>query len=286
MKLTLNPCRGPLLLIDTSYYIFYRYFATFNWYKRQLNGVQLNVDTIMSDASFVEKYAKMFEKTLNELCKMHNIQDYNNVVFVKDCARDSIWRHKHTTAYKATRDDKSRTFNREVFPFTYQTLLPSMQETYKFKMFGHYSLEADDVIALITMHLFDNYESNVIIITNDNDYIQLMNYPRFNPQSSLMIRNLQEKNICERTGCSPEQYVKVKKILGDKSDNIPPIAKKCGDKTALKLAMNPEQLEKLFTTNPHARAQYSLNELLIDFKFIPENLKQEVIAKLDVCTTI
>jgi 5'-3' exonuclease len=287
MRLKLNPSKGPVLLIDTSYYVFYRYFATFNWYKRQLpQDVELNVNTIMIEPVFVEKYKKMFEKTLNDLCKLHKIESYNNVVFVKDCARDHIWRHKHINVYKATRDDKSRTFNREVFPYTYQTLLPSLQDTYKFQVFGHYSLEADDVAALVTMHLFDSYESKVVIITNDNDYIQLMTYPQASSQSSLQIRNLQGKNICERTGCSPEHYMKIKKILGDKSDNIPPITKKCGDKTAFKLALHPEQLENLFTINPQARTQYNLNELLTDFKFIPETLKQDVIAKLDVGNNI
>jgi 5'-3' exonuclease len=275
MVITLKPSKGPILLVDMSYYVFYRYYATFNWYKRQTN-VDIDVAHIRDNVEFMEKYAKMFEKTLVDLMKSHKITNPSNVVFAKDCSRDNIWRHRYYDAYKATREEKSASFNKDVFTYTYHTLIPSLQEKHGFQIIGHYCLEADDVIAIITKNIFDTYldgNIQIIIITNDNDYIQLMNIDRLcniEEKNILNIRNLQDKNICDRVNCSSQVYTNVKKILGDKSDNIPAITRKCGEKTAYKLATNLELLETLLDKEPEAKKQYELNDLLIDFKNIPD----------------
>lgn len=274
MVITLEPSNGNILLIDLSYYVFYRYFATFNWYRRQTTD-NIDVENIKDNVEFMEKYAKMFEKTLLELIKKYKITPPNNIIFVKDCSRDHIWRHQYYNAYKATREEKSALFNKDVFTYTYHTLIPELQQKIGFQIIGHYCLEADDVIAIITNHMFDTYPNSVhmTIITNDNDYIQLMNIQRLSnleENNVLNIKNLQDKNICDRVNCSSQIYINVKKILGDKSDNIPSITRKCGEKTAFKLASNQDMLNNLFEKNEDAKKQYELNDLLIDFKNIPE----------------
>ena len=274
MVITLEPSKGNIILIDLSYYVFYRYFATFNWYKRQTTD-NIDVENIKDNVEFMEKYAKMFEKTLLELVKKYKITSSTNIVFVKDCSRDHIWRHQYYNAYKANREEKSALFNKDVFTYTYHTLIPELQQKIGFQIIGHYSLEADDVIAIITKHMFDTYTNNVhmTIITNDNDYIQLMNIERLSKveeDNVLNIKNLQDKSICDRVNCSSQTYINVKKILGDKSDNIPSIIKKCGEKTAFKLASNIDMLNNLLQKDPDAKKQYELNDLLIDFNKIPQ----------------
>jgi 5'-3' exonuclease len=271
MEITLEPSKGSILLIDLSYYVFYRYFATFNWYKRQTTD-NIDVENIKNNVEFMEKYAKMFEKTLSELVKKYKITVATNVVFVKDCSRDNIWRHQYYNAYKATREEKSALFNKDVFTYTYHTLIPQLQEKLGFQVIGHYCLEADDVIAIITKEMFNRHTNhiNITIITNDNDYIQLMNIDQLDENNVLMIKNLQDKNICDRVNCPSQIYINVKKILGDKSDNIPAITRKCGEKTALKLASNLDLLNNLLERDEEAKKQYELNNLLIDFKNIPE----------------
>lgn len=279
MTITLEPSKGPILLIDMSYYVFYRYYATFNWYKRQTETA-IDVEHIRDNVEFMEKYAKMFEKTLVDIIKLHKINNPSSVVFAKDCSRDHIWRHQFYDAYKATREEKSTSFNKDVFTYTYHTLIPSLKEKLGFQIIGHYCLEADDVIAIITKNIFDTYRDGCVeitIITNDNDYIQLMNIEEKN---ILKIRNLQNKNICERVNCSSQVYTNVKKILGDKSDNIPSITRKCGEKTAYKLANNPELLSNLLEKEPEAKKQYELNDLLIDFNNIPDEYYGDVKNKV------
>jgi 5'-3' exonuclease len=277
---------GTVLLIDLSYFVFYRYFATFNWYNRQA-GTNVDASHIMDDKVFVEKYSKMFEKNIKDLMKAYKVVVNSNVIFAKDCSRDNIWRHRHYDGYKATRDEKtSSTFNKGVFPYTYNVLIPQLKDKIGFQIIGHQSLEADDVIAIITNDALDRgNDVSIAVITNDNDYIQLMNHTCLDGGSSkatLKIKNLQNKNICERVGCSPKEYIKMKKVIGDKSDNIPSIVKKCGEKTAYKLATNEDALAKLFEKDLVAKQQYELNDLLIDFAKIPFEYVQEVKEKLNI----
>lgn len=275
-KLRLKPVHRPIMLIDTSYYVFYRYFATYNWCKKQ--NERLTVDTVMDDDLFISKYCKMFEKTLVELCKSNKVNEYSNVVFIKDCPRDKIWRHAHINGYKETRDDKSNTFNRNVFAYTYQTIIPNLEQKYGVQVFGHDNLEADDVAAIVAKQIMDAYNTELVIITNDNDYIQLHTHTN---ASKLRITNLQGKHICERVGCEPNVYIQMKKILGDKSDNIPSIMRKCGEKTALKYATNNALLVELFKNNDLAKQQFDLNERMVDFHFIPEDLRNAVVDRLE-----
>jgi 5'-3' exonuclease len=283
MGIILEPASGTMLLIDMSYYVFYRYFATYNWYRRQADG-DIDVEDIMNNAVFMDKYAKMFEKTIIDLVKSNKVSSMSNFVFVKDCSRDNIWRHQHFDAYKANRDEKTTTFNKNVFTYTYNELMPQLQAKLGFQMIGHHSLEADDVIAIITNDILDNYHNGnikMVIITNDNDYIQLMNHVRLcDSEHSLLIKNLQDKNICLRVNCSPIQYINIKKIMGDKSDNIPSIMKKCGEKTAFKLATSQTALQELFDKDPAAKAQYELNDLLVDFSNIPQCFVEEIKTKV------
>jgi 5'-3' exonuclease len=290
-NITLVPSKGPIILIDTSYYVFYRYYATYNWYRKQNIGSEtMLVENIMKDDIFVDKYTKMFEKHILDVCKMHE-GVHNNVVFATDCCRDSIWRHRFFDSYKATREEKSKNFNKEVFIYTYQKLLPQLIEKYGFQTIGNKSLEADDVIAIITDRLLNlsleqSHTFHVVILTNDNDYIQLLQHTALQNAGDrvrLDIKNMQEKSLHERLPCPVQIYLEVKKILGDKSDNIPAIAPKCGEKTALKLAQNKSLLNRLFQSSPKAKEQYELNTLLIDFACIPADLKEQVIDKVHVC---
>jgi 5'-3' exonuclease len=84
----------------------------------------------------------------------------------------------------------------------------------------------------------------------------------------------------ERIPYEPDVYLQYKIIIGDVSDNIPPIMKKCGPKTAEKLAQNAEELAKIFDKHPDAKTQYDLNRRLIDFSFIDEEAKQNFLKNI------
>lgn len=120
--------------------------------------------------------------------------------------------------------------------------------------------EADDVIAVICKHI--QPEKDTIIITKDADMIQLMQNKKikiFDPIKKDFVKCLDPKTALE-----------IKIIQGDKSDNIPAIKKRVGEKTAQKIHSNG--LEEFLIENEECRPQYELNKKLIDFDFIPHEI--------------
>ena len=265
--------QGKKLFIDGSYYIFYRFFATYNWYRKQNESDDLNKnENITDDKIFMEKYAKIFENTIVSLQKSNKIE-WTNVFFAKDCPRQDIFRNDIYDDYKIREELKS--FDNNIFVYTYNVLIPKLVEKYKFNILCSDKLEADDVIALLVKKIHAlNASTKFLIITNDNDYVQLHN-------SVTEIKNLQDKALKIRASpdYDAETYLKIKIILGDKSDNIPAIIKKCGIKTAEKLALNPDELNKIFNKDPDAKKNFERNQRLIDFNYIDEKLKKEYLQK-------
>jgi DNA polymerase-1 len=265
--LNLLNTKRPSLLIDTSYFVFYRYYATLNWY-RHVNK-DIDVSSLLDNTTFVEKYKLMFEKTIVNLVNKQKIL-WEDVVFCKDAPRDELWRYHYYTEYKRDRDDKQNMFNKDIFKMTYRYLIPELQNKFGFKIVEVSSMEADDIIAVIkTMIRTKEQQIPITIVTNDNDYIQL-----YDDYTSIV--NLQGKELKSRINTEPQQYLKLKIIMGDKSDCIPPIQKSVGPKTAEKLVSSPEMLDTFFKKYPQSKTQYELNKLLIDMKSIPHALKEKI----------
>lgn len=256
------------LLIDLSYFIFYRYYATLNWYKKQNEAKE----DVMRDSLFLDKYDKIFEQTICDLQKKHEIP-WQSIYLAKDCSREDIWRIKHYREYKQTRDDERlQNFDKEIFKHSIVTLIPKLQEKYQgMHLLSVDHMESDDIIAVIKEFIRSSDKTHeIVIITNDNDYVQLID-------DYTLVVNLQGRDLKTRIDCSPSEYLKRKIILGDKSDNIPSIGKKIGEKTAEKLAKSDEDLEALLKKRPETKTQYQLNSLLISFENIPKDLRKRAL---------
>lgn len=257
-----------MLLIDLSYFIFYRYYATYGWYRKsQPEGAA----PPMQNSAFISKYNQTFESTVAELRSRFGVP-WGSVIFAKDCCREEIWRMQHYPAYKQGRDERLDSFDKEIFKHTIAVLIPSLQE----KHGGCHVLtvphmEADDLVACVKRFVREEAPTKeIFIITNDNDYVQLID-------DYTLVTNLQGCDLKSRVGCPPQQYLEQKIIMGDKSDNIPSIARKVGEKTSAKLAVDRPSLEALFVRTPASREQYSLNRLLISFESIPDDLRNQAI---------
>jgi 5'-3' exonuclease len=67
--------------------------------------------------------------------------------------------------------------------------------------------------------------------------------------------------------------------MGDPSDNIKSVLKKCGPKTALKCFNDREYFEERLKKE-NAYGLYELNTTLVDFDEIPQHYVDEFIASL------
>jgi 5'-3' exonuclease len=286
------------IFIDGSYFIFYRFYSVMNWWKLANPG-----PTVYGELSnppptptefeitddFIEKYTKTFIEKVQEIpSKIHLLESNIDVkskkkmqmqteplpiIYIgRDCKRENIWRNKHIDAYKSTRNNKNADSVGKFFTITYNEEL--FLKGGAQKILEYPQLEADDCIALSVKHLLNKHENcKIYIITSDKDYLQLVE-PR------VKIYNMTYKNIAEEKSSfgDPKKDLFCKIVMGDSSDNISSVFKKCGPKTALKCYNEPEYFNnKLKKENAYEK--YELNRLLVDFNCIPVNLQEEFIEK-------
>jgi len=251
------------ILIDGSYYIFYRYFALVNWWKLS------EQDTLPNSEEFINKFREIFINKIKELPKKLKISNNSKPIFLigKDCPRNQIWRNNIFDVYKTHRINDTNIG--KFFKLVYEEKL---FEKFADNILFHPNLEADDCIAIAVKEIQSKYsDANIYIITSDLDYLQLAN-------DKIHLYNLQFKNLINSkisTG-DPQKDLFCKIIMGDKSDGIPGVFNKCGLKTAIKYYNEPELFkQKLSSSNSEER--FKLNTQLINFNYIPSEYKEEFI---------
>ena len=103
-------------------------------------------------------------------------------------------------------------------------------------------------------------EEDLIILSNDNDYIQLLQ----RGYNNIKVYNPINKNYLE---APTYPYVAWKCLNGDKSDNIPGLLK---PKKAVDTVSNPDLFRKFMETEEN-RANFNINRQLIEFRSVPED---------------
>ncbi len=93
-------------------------------------------------------------------------------------------------------------------------------------------IEADDTIAYLTKHTQYDLDGEVVIVSTDKDFLQLVsdNVKVFSPTKKKMYNR---QMVFDEFGIWPENLLLYRTLDGDKSDNIPGI-RGCGIKTLLK----------------------------------------------------
>ncbi len=255
------------ILIDGSYFMFFRYYAIIQWYKLSKKEPPLDSENPINNKIFMDKFISTFQSKMEEIPKKLKLE--KNVIIVgKDCHRKDIWRMNIFKEYKANRAYDDTFLGGPVFNSVWENNL--FIKGGADKIFSHPSLEADDCIAITTKHILSLYpEANIYIITSDMDYLQLAS-------KNVQLINLKYKNLTD----SKNSFKDAKKDLfckiltGDKSDNIPSAFKKCGIKTACKYWDSFDEWDKKLQDN-EIKKTFKRNRILIDFNYIPEELINE-----------
>ena len=256
------------IIIDGSYYCFYRYYALTNWWKKA-NPDDTDHVNFIDKPEFVEKFKSIFQAKIFEIAKKLKIKN-PQIIVAKDCIKNNIWRNEFIENYKANRV-YDEVFKEKgcgaFFRIVYEENL--FNKGGVSLILEHPKLEADDCAALYSKYLIKkDPENKVTIITSDNDYLQLI-------QPNICLFNLQYKDLSTKSLNCPKKDLLNKIISGDKSDNIPGVFNKAGPKTIMKLLEDETELEKKFNENPGSKEKFDLNKKIIDFNEIPENLQQE-----------
>jgi 5'-3' exonuclease len=267
------------ILVDGSYYCFYRYYSLLNWWKNAFPENPIDTQIPIENPIFVEKFKKLFIENLQNIPnKLHLDKNVKPILIVgKDCKRENIWRNELFPKYKGTRIHDEKFMGAPFFKMVYEEKLFEKAGTNNILSLD--KLEADDCIAITVNHLLEKYKENcrIFIIASDHDYLQLHG-------DQVKIYNLAYKNITESKTVvgKADADLEIKIIMGDTSDNIPSVFPKCGFKTALKCYENKEFFEKKMGKNLEYMEQYKLNQQIIDFRNIPKDLKELFIEKNNI----
>tara|TARA_A100001015_G_scaffold267167_1_gene316973 strand:- start:679 stop:1578 length:900 start_codon:yes stop_codon:yes gene_type:complete len=283
------------ILIDASYFIFYRFHALVQWWKFAKKDEPLGNPS--ENQEFITKFKTIFMDKCREIPKKLKCKDAK-IIVAKDCPRKNIWRNKlfslfdtyniiseeelHTqlnnidtiainnenvpdiSSYKGGRKQDPIINAGPFFKIVYNEEL--FQKAGITTILNHPELEADDCIALALRYYTSNAENQQhIIIANDHDYLQLVS-------PTIRLINLKYREIpCE----NPEAALFMKCVQGDKSDNIKGIFKRCGKKTALVYYEDNTKFKKQLQKEPGSYKRYLINQRIINFKWIPEKFVQE-----------
>lgn len=252
------------LLIDGSYFCFFRYYAMVQWWGLAKQDEPLGIPAENED--FVNKFASTFINKVADLQKKLKIN--NPVVIVgKDCPRKTIWRHKLMDSYKESRDKDGGFLGGPFFKMAYEHLF---KEAGVHAVLSHPRLEADDCLALTVERIKESVvDANIWIITSDMDYLQLAD-------DNVRIFNLKYQDITKSKNATGDpncdKFCKI--VCGDKSDDIPGVFAKCGMKTAIKLYSNKKAFMDKLEKEEGAKERFERNKRLVDFNMIPSELRE------------
>ena len=273
----MNVVNKPLILIDTSYTSFYRFFATIRWYSfaypEEFKVLKLDnkYDWSKNDI-FINKYEKMYLESIIKLVKK-KVFDNSNIIFCMDTPKDKLWRMEIQDNYKSGRCDLSLKHNfKTTFDYTYNFMIPKIIEQNKnINKIRLDEVEADDIIACICMHLNNTDPSHEIyLVSGDEDFLQL-------GRDKLTFINYKKKKPFVLTKDEANQALKNKIINGDPSDCIPCIFPKGKRVNRKELLESDIKLNEYLSNNSDIKKQYDKNKLMIDFNNIPKKYFNKII---------
>lgn len=271
----------PIILVDTSYTSFYRFFATIRWfsfaYPEEFKDLKLDPTyDWKTNKIFIEKYEKMY---LNSIIKIVNKKIWNNsqVLFCMDSPKVDLWRTQIFCDYKSNRVDLSLKHDfKPTFDYTYNNMIPKFIKTYpNIKSLRVEKMEADDLIAIISMELKKKNPNKLIyLVSGDKDFLQL-------GRNNLIFVNYKIKKPFILTEEEAYKALCNKIINGDASDCIPSIFPK-GKKIKKKEILESDaKLNTYLELNSDAKKQYNFNKNMIDFINIPKHYYNKVVKSFE-----
>ena len=199
------------ILVDGSYYIFFRFHALLVWWKHAM--VNSDVTEPTQAPEFIEKFQSTFASKLQEIPKKLKLSGPCVTMVGKDCSRSTIWRNAHYNKYKATREKDDTIMASQFFVAGYNSLFESAGVD---AILSYPTLEADDCIAITTKHILKTYpDAHVWIIASDMDYLQLAS-----KRTTIVTLKYTDLTTSKHCFNDPAKDLFCKIVAGDKSDNI------------------------------------------------------------------
>ena len=238
--------KNKLLLIDGSSVAFRAFFALYHQIDRFKSPTGLHTNAIYGFHLMLDHMMKRIEPT--------------HILVAFDAGK-TTFRTEMFADYKAGRAKTPDEF-REQFPFIRQMLDAMGIKHYELSQY-----EADDIIGTLDkMAERTDIPFDVTIVSGDKDLIQLTDENTVVEISKKGVAEFEEFTpayLMEKMGITPTQFIDLKALMGDKSDNIPGVTK-IGEKTGLKLLTEFGSLEGIYEHIDSMKASKMKEKLIAD----------------------
>ncbi|HFR3375787.1 TPA: DNA polymerase I, partial [Streptococcus suis] len=238
--------KNKLLLIDGSSVAFRAFFALYNQIDRFKSPTGLHTNAIYGFNLMLDHMMKRIEPT--------------HILVAFDAGK-TTFRTEMYADYKAGRAKTPDEF-REQFPFIRQMLDAMGVKHYELAQY-----EADDIIGTLDkMAERTEIPFDVTIVSGDKDLIQLTDENTVVEISKKGVAEFEEFTpayLMEKMGITPTQFIDLKALMGDKSDNIPGVTK-IGEKTGLKLLTEFGSLDGIYENIDSMKASKMKENLIAD----------------------
>ncbi|MCD8022493.1 MAG: DNA polymerase [Lachnospiraceae bacterium] len=171
------------------------------------------------------------------------------------------FRHKMYAGYKGTRKPMPQELHEQV------PLMKEMLQAMGIPVLQLEGYEADDILGTVSRQM-EKQDLEVTILSGDRDLLQLatddirIRIPK-TKATGTEIEDYYAKDVKERYQVSPTEFIDVKALMGDASDNIPGVPS-IGEKTATKMIVQYGSIEEAYAhveeISP-TRAKNALKEL-------------------------
>ncbi len=238
--------KNKLLLIDGSSVAFRAFFALYHQIDRFKSPTGLHTNAIYGFHLMLDHMMKRIEPT--------------HILVAFDAGK-TTFRTEMFADYKAGRAKTPDEF-REQFPFIRQMLDAMGIKHYELSQY-----EADDIIGTLDkMAERTDIPFDVTIVSGDKDLIQLTDENTVVEISKKGVAEFEvftPAYLMEKMGITPTQFIDLKALMGDKSDNIPGVTK-IGEKTGLKLLTEFGSLEGIYEHIDSMKASKMKENLIAD----------------------
>ena len=285
-----------LVVVDQSYFEYYVLFGAVNKFmKRKPDEAKMLIkapeDTDQSnlpDLLVSSTFRKILKEMTMKRCEVldwvlkQNFQDefdmadQVDIVFAQDDRVSKSFRKDIYPEYKLQRAFAPKSFKTQPIKEYINNVIfkdLDVEEKYGYRFVKVDGAEGDDVIATI-MKSLDGYMLK-ILFASDKDFLQIDSIKQFDLSGKEVLRKWGDEVL------SAHDFLMMKILLGDVSDNIPKVFDKVGPKKALKLIHDNAALKAKLKENQASAKQFKMNKQLICFSEIPKELKDKILEKVN-----
>jgi hypothetical protein len=208
--------------------------------------------------------------------------DYSELVIA--CDDKKYWRRDYFAPYKGNRkaDREKSNIDWAVLFDTLNQVKNELKDNFPYRVIQVEGAEADDVIGTLVMKFGSelNNEDKILILSGDKDFVQLQqwgNVTQYDP--------IRKKDI---TSNNPEKFIHHLILSGDRGDGIPNVLSpdNCIIEGMRQKPLRETKIEELLNTEwedlpNEIRRNWDRNRMLIDLTFIPERIKDSILAEYE-----